>query len=157
MVTRLRTLGWVGTLALAASVVFLLAQAVPYGRDHSNPKPTRSLHFDSARTGQLFAGACADCHSDLTTWPWYSNVAPVSWLVQNDVDGGRSAFDVSEWDRGEQPDAEEISGVVLGGGMPPVQYKVIHGAARLSKLERQQLAAGLMRSIRADPPGGARP
>jgi mono/diheme cytochrome c family protein len=147
-------LGILGTIAAGAVIVFLLAQAVPYGHDHSNPTPTRTLRFDSARTAQLFGAACADCHSDRTRWPWYSNVAPMSWLIEHDVQDGRETFDVSRWDRG-QPDPGEIAESVAEGEMPPTQYKLIHGGARLSNAERQELAAGLTRSIRADPPGGS--
>ena len=135
-----------------AAVLLVVAQAVPYGRDHKNPQPTRELKFDSQRTAALFDKACADCHSDHTDWPWYSNVAPVSWLVQNDVDGGRDVLDVSRWDRGHQPDVNEIAEVVAEGEMPPLQYKAIHGGARLSDTEKQQLADGLRRSVAADPP-----
>lgn len=157
MRSRLRRLGLLGTLALGALLVFGLAQAVPYGRDHASPAPTAELRFASARTAQLFKEGCADCHSGGTEWPWYSNVAPMSWLVQHDVDDGRRAFDISHWDR-SQPGAGRISEAVVGGEMPPLQYRLIHSAARLSTAERRELAAGLTRSLQADPPGaGARP
>ena len=61
-----------------------LIQFVPYGRDHDNPEVTNTVAWDSPRTAELFDPACADCHSNETDWPWYSNVAPVSWLVQSD-------------------------------------------------------------------------
>ena len=150
--SRLRSLGLAAKIALGAAVVLVLAQAVPYGRDHADPSPTRELRFDSATTERLFSDACGDCHSDHTEWPWYSNVAPVSWLVQDDVDGGRNALNVSRWDQ-PQPEADEIAEVIAGGGMPPIQYKLIHGAARLDDAEKRQLEDGLMRSIAADPPG----
>jgi hypothetical protein len=140
-------------LALGAIVVLALIQLVPYGRAHEDPTPTRQVRFNDARTQKLFDGACADCHSDHTTWPLYSNVAPISWLVQNDVDGGRRRMNLSEWDR-RQPDLDEIQKVIVGGGMPPLQYKVIHGGGRLSSAERQQLAAGFRAMFASQPPGG---
>jgi heme-binding protein len=106
----------------------------------------------ASRTQKLFDDACADCHSDHTSWPLYSNVAPVSWLVQNDVDGGRRRMNLSEWDK-RQPDLAEIQGVIVDGGMPPLQYKVIHGKSRLSSAERQQLAAGFRALFASQPPG----
>jgi mono/diheme cytochrome c family protein len=149
---RLRRLGWFARILLGAAVLFLLAQAVPYGRDHSNPAGTRELRFDSKDTEELFADACADCHSDHTTWPWYSNVAPASWLVQSDVEEGRTVFDVSRWDT-PQPEVDELVEEIAEGGMPPLQYKLIHGAARLSDAEKRRLGEGLRRSYEADPPG----
>ncbi|MFL5846688.1 MAG: heme-binding domain-containing protein [Solirubrobacteraceae bacterium] len=145
--------GIFGTIVLGALVLFVLAQAVPYGRSHANPKPTRSVRFSSAQAEKLFATACGDCHSDTTRWPWYSNVAPMSWLVQNDVDGGRGRFNVSEWDR-PQPDAGEISEVISSGEMPPWQYTLIHGDAKLSSSEKRDLVAELGRIYQQDPPGG---
>src|SRR4051812_9757158 len=97
----------IGRIVVGGLLLFVVAQAVPYGHDHANPAPTRELRFDSKRTAELFAGACGDCHSDHTTWPWYSNVAPASWLVVNDVDGGRSNLNVSRWDQ-PQPDVDEL-------------------------------------------------
>jgi hypothetical protein len=76
-------------LPFPVPVLLALIQLVPYGRAHKDPTPTREARFHDARTQELFDGACADCHSDHTSWPLYSNVAPISWLVQNDVDGGR--------------------------------------------------------------------
>ena len=96
----------------------------------------------------MFAGACGDCHSDHTTWPWYSNVAPVSWLVQKDVDDGRRVFNTSRWDQ-PQPALGDVVEQTLGSEMPPVQYKLVHGASRLSSAERRTLATGLRRTYAA--------
>lgn len=134
--------------ALAA---FLLAQAVPYGRDHTNPPVTQALKFDSPRTEALFAGACGDCHSNLTKWPWYTNIAPVSWLVQHDVEDGRGALNVSEWNK-PQPELGDITEQISSGEMPPWQYTPLHPAADLSSAEKRDLIAGLTRSYQADPP-----
>jgi hypothetical protein len=138
---------------LAALAVFLLIQLVPYGRDHSNPAPTRAIAFDSPRTEQLATGACGDCHSDLTNWPIESSIAPASWLIQRDVEGGRSRLNFSEWDH-PQPALSEVVGQIKGGGMPPLQYKLLHPDARLSDSEKADLVAGLTRTYAEDPPGG---
>jgi heme-binding protein len=132
--------------------IFALIQLVPYGRAHSDPRATREVRFASASTQKLFDGACADCHSDHTSWPIYSNVAPVSWLVQNDVDGGRNVMNLSEWDK-PQPEPGEIEEVITGGSMPPLQYKLIHGGGRLSSAEKRQLAAGFRDIFAKSPPG----
>jgi len=132
--------------------VLAVIQLGPYGRAHEDPRATREARFTSASTQRLFDGACADCHSDHTRWPLYSDIAPVSWLVQHDVDDGRRVMNLSEWDR-PQPELEEVQGVILGGGMPPLQYKAVHGEGRLSPSERGQLAAGFREMFASRPPG----
>ncbi|MFN8111858.1 MAG: heme-binding domain-containing protein [Solirubrobacterales bacterium] len=154
--SRLRTWATGSRIRMAILVVvglFVLIQFVPYGHAHDNPPVTQALKFDSPRTQQLFTDACGACHSNLTHWPADSYVAPASWLVQQDVDGGRNVFNISEWDRASQPEIDEIAEKVTGGEMPPLQYKVMHSSARLSDSEKQQLADGLTRSIEQDPPG----
>jgi hypothetical protein len=135
-------------------VLLVLMQFVPYGHSHANPPVTRSPHWDSPQTARLVAGACNDCHSNLTKWRWYSNIAPGSWLIQNDVDGGRNNLNFSRWDQ-PQPSVDEVIEQIRGGGMPPIQYKLIHADARLSKSEREQLVRGLEATYSADPPANA--
>ena len=142
-------------VVLGALGLFLLAQAVPYGRAHADPPTTQALKFDSASTEKLFAGACGDCHSNHTTWPWYTNVAPASWLVQHDVDDGRGVFNVSEWNK-PQPEIGDIVEQISSGEMPPLQYKPLHSGARLSSAQKQELITGLTRSYAADPPAATR-
>jgi mono/diheme cytochrome c family protein len=125
--------------ALALLATLLLIQLVPYGRDHTNPTGGRDITWDSVRTQELMRGACMDCHSNETQWPWYSNVAPVSWLVQNDVDGGRRHLNLSTG----EVDLHEMIQTIQDGSMPPWQYKPAHAAARLSARDRQELIRGL--------------
>jgi mono/diheme cytochrome c family protein len=130
--------------AAAGLVIVLVAiQLVPYGRDHTNPTGGRPVAWDSARTEQLMRGACMDCHSNLTTWPWYSNVAPISWLVQRDVDEGRDTLNLST----DQPELDEMIESIREGGMPPLQYKPTHPGARLSDKEKQELIRGLEKTF----------
>jgi mono/diheme cytochrome c family protein len=143
---------WLLRIAIAGVVVFGLIQLVPYGRDHTNPPVTQEVQWDSARTRELALGACYDCHSNLTTWPWYSNVAPVSWLVYADVKGGRDALNFTEWDRPQGEGAGEAVEAVRSSSMPPFQYKPLHPAGRLSAAEREELARGLEKTLAADPP-----
>ncbi len=132
--------------------LFVLAQAVPYGRGHSNPPVTKEPAWDSPQTRALAVSACFDCHSNQTVWPWYSNIAPESWLIQRDVDGGRSTLNFSEWDRPQEVDLGEIADAVSGGGMPPWYYRLLHAGSRLSKAQKQQLVDGLLRTFRLSPP-----
>ena len=90
MIKRI-ALSLIGLLLLA----FVAIQLVPYGRDHDNPAVIAEPNWDSPQTRDLFMTACGDCHSYETEWPWYSNIAPVSWLVQHDVEEGREKLNFS--------------------------------------------------------------
>jgi hypothetical protein len=130
---------WIG---IAVVVVFLGIQLVPYGRAHTNPPVRQEPPWDSPQTRELTVRACYDCHSNETTWPWYSYVAPTSWLIQRDVDQGRREVNYSEWDR-PQREARESAETVQRGTMPPWYYTLLHPAARLSPSEREALIRGL--------------
>jgi hypothetical protein len=132
-------------LAVIGLVLFGLIQLVPYGRDHSNPPVLSEPGWDSTATRNLAVRACFDCHSNETVWPWYSNIAPMSWLVQRDVIQGREELNFSTWGRGEQ-EAEDIAEVIRDGEMPPMQYLLLHPGARLTDAEKEQLISGLVRS-----------
>lgn len=131
----------IAILALAAAAI--LIQLVPYGRDHTNPPVTGEPVWSSPQTRALFFRACGDCHSHETAWPWYSHVAPLSWLVQRDVNRGRSEFNVSRWGTGKQ-EADEAAGEFREGEMPPWFYLPSHPEARLEGAERDSLQAGLV-------------
>ncbi len=141
-------------LIAAAGLLALLVviQLVPYGRDHANPPVTRPAALDPG-TRAIVAEACADCHSNVTRWPWYTNVAPASWFAQSDVDGGRQVLNFSEWDRA-QPAVDELAEVIADGQMPPRKYRILpnHAKARLSDAGRARLIAGLRRLYATDPP-----
>jgi mono/diheme cytochrome c family protein len=123
--------------------VGLLIQLVPYGRDHTNPPVVQEPAWNSPRTRELFFRACKNCHSNRTEWPWYSSVAPASWLVQHDVEEARSHFDVSEWGR-KHNHGDEAAKMVREGEMPPWYYRPAHPEAWLSDPERRELVAGLV-------------
>lgn len=137
---------WFTRTVIALAVAVIGIQAVPYGRDHSNPPRTREPQWDSTATRELARRACFDCHSNDTVWPAYANLAPVSWLVQRDVDQGRATLNFSEWDR-PQEEAGEAADLIAEGEMPPSLYSLMHRTARLSPAERQQLTQGLARAI----------
>ena len=129
-------------LAIVFIVVLLALQVVPYGRGHTNPPGRVEARGDSPATRALPVRACYDCHSNETIWPWYSHVAPVSWLAQRDVDEGRRTLNFSEWDR-PQKEARESAKTVRKGEMPPWFYVAIHPDARLTAAETQALIGGL--------------
>ena len=125
---------------------FLLLQLVPYGRAHDNPPVTNEPNWDSSETRVLAERACFSCHSNETEWPWYSHIAPVSWLVQHDVDEGRQVLNFSTWGNGRGEEGEEIGEVIWEGEMPPAQFLLTHPEARLTDAEKQQLIRGLTAS-----------
>lgn len=127
-------------------ILFGLAQLIPYGKDHSNPTPGTEPKWDSPTTRELTKIACFDCHSDLTVWPWYSNVAPVSWLVYRDVEEGRRRLNFSEWNSRSQS-AGEIIEKINEGEMPPIQYTIIHKNAILDVTQKQALVEGLTKTM----------
>lgn len=123
-------------------VVFVLMQFIPYGRNHNNPPVVQEPAWTTPETRALAVRACFDCHSNETVWPWYSNIAPVSWLTQRDVDDGRQKLNFSDIiNSGEE--GHEAGETVLKGEMPPLQYLPTHPEARLTDTERQLLAQGL--------------
>ncbi len=130
----------------------------------NHPRP-----LDSPRNG-LFDGAqitsgvlavvdraCRDCHSDRTRYPWYSYIAPISWLVERDVAEGRQHLNLSRWGEysvlRKERCLSEIANQVEDGGMPLRPYTFVHRSARLSpadvdilfewtQAERARLIAG---------------
>lgn len=130
--------------------LFVVLQLVPYGRERTNPPVVREPAWNSPRTRELFLRACVDCHSNETAWPWYSRVAPVSWLVVSDVDEGREHLNVSEWHR-EQRHAHEAAEMVREGKMPLWFYTPLHPRARLAPAERDELIRGLAATLGDDP------
>ena len=127
-------------------IIFILIQLVPYGRDHSNPPIVNSVHWDNLKTHDYFYRACKDCHSNETEWPWYSNIAPVSWLVQSDVDKGRKVLNISESGRALRH-ADDAAEMVEKGEMPLWYYLPAHPEASLSDQEKEEFAAGLSRTF----------
>jgi mono/diheme cytochrome c family protein len=123
-------------------ITYVLIQFVPYGHDHTNPPVLAEPQWDSPRTRELFMQVCGDCHSNETVWPWYSNIAPVSWLVQHDVEEGRAYLNVSEWGS-RRYEADESAGAFKSGNMPPAIYFPMHPEARLSDTDVSALITGL--------------
>ncbi|MBE0685739.1 MAG: heme-binding domain-containing protein [Anaerolineaceae bacterium] len=124
---------------------FLLIQLIPLGRQHANPPVVQEPQWDSAQTRELAQRACFDCHSNETVWLWYSNVAPVSWLVQRDVNEGREKLNFSDWGSVREKDA--IIEVIQEGEMPMPIYLIMHPEARLTSAEKEALIRGLQATI----------
>jgi len=84
----------------------------------------------------VFNHACADCHSEKTHWPWYSQVAPASWFVEGDVKRARKQMNLSRWDSLDMAEQRllltAIATVIENREMPPHRYVILHPGAKLS-------------------------
>ena|SRR6187401_2819625 len=89
--------------------------------------------------------ACYDCHSNQTVWPWYSHIAPVSWLLANDVEEGRRELNFSTWSTYDATKRAkkltETAKEVGEGEMPPWYYVLVHSDAKLADTDRETLRA----------------
>ncbi len=126
---------------LIAVVLFLIAGQL-IRPDRTNPQVNPTATFEVVASpapamASILKRACYDCHSDNTVWPWYSRIAPVSWLVADDVKEGRSHLNFSEWGllsaEGSQKKLEAVCREVKNGEMPLWQYRLMHPEARLSQ------------------------
>ncbi len=129
--------------AFVATVAALgLLQLIPV--DHTNP-PIEQDISTTPEIKSILKRACYDCHSNETVWPWYSRVAPVSWLVAWDVAEGREDLNFSTWNRYDSKQrAKQIRESweeVEEGEMPPWFYVPLHPESRLSDRDRQVLRA----------------
>jgi hypothetical protein len=116
--------------------VFIGMQFVPTpGISKTSTAGTHSTEMINPQVRRVLDRSCQDCHSNRTAWPWYSHVAPVSWVISKHVNEGREMLDFSEWTN-QPPAANErmlICDAVSDGRMPLPEYTVIHRNARLSK------------------------
>lgn len=120
--------------------VLIVLQFVPIDRE--NPPVTGAIDAP-ANVVAILERACYDCHSNQTEWPWYSHIAPVSFLVADDVEEGREHLNFSEWDKlpaGKRAHAiEEIWEEVEEGEMPLWFYTPLHPEAELTDADREAL------------------
>jgi hypothetical protein len=124
---------------LAVAAVLVVIQFFPPER--TNPPSDPAASFEAvvkppAQVSAIIARACQDCHSHRTVWPWYSRVAPASWLVADDVIEARRKMNFSLWARMSPERAQELLGdmcqEVKAGEMPLWQYRLLHPEAKLS-------------------------
>lgn len=123
------------TLIIISALV--LMQFYPVYRN--NPPVTKKITFD-AKTEQLLRKSCYDCHSNETEWPWYSNIAPMSWFVAYDVNKGRTKLNFST---GNIKELDEVIEEIRKDKMPLIQYTFLHPSAKLTQKEKQDLIYGL--------------
>jgi hypothetical protein len=129
---------------LIALVAFLVAIQI-FQPARSNPLavPSRSLTAHVRVPEDVYSAlirSCGDCHSNQTRWPWYSRVAPLSWVITDDVDEGRRHMNFEDWEAlGESKQAtDRVVGIceeITKKGMPPFSYRMVHGEVQLKTQE----------------------
>lgn len=137
---------WVKTGFWVGLVVLVVMQIVRPQTANPAVDPSKDLAADvtvPAEITDMFVRPCNDCYSNRTVWPWYSHVAPVSWLVVSDVIRGRRRVNFSEW-RTYASDKrskllQAICKEVTEGGMPPLTYTPMHSSAPLTKGDAQEI------------------
>ena len=96
-----------------------------------------------AEIKSILKTSCYDCHSNETAWPWYSKVAPVSWLIIDDVNSGRQKVNFSEWDKYSNAKKEKkmknIWEEVNSDKMPIKSYTFIHPQSVLDFTQKSLL------------------
>lgn len=127
-------------VAVVLVVVFVAIQLVPV--DRTNPRVVAD--FDGPPdVARVLRTSCYDCHSHETSWPWYSRVAPSSWLVAHDVEEAREHLNFSLWgtydDKRRGKLADEIWEEVEDGEMPLKVFLIAHPDARLSDAAKATL------------------
>ena len=138
-----KTLKWTG---ICLVVLLVASQAIRPAKTNPPVDETKTLRANtimSSEVAAIFERACSDCHSFNTTWPWYSQVAPVSWLLVSDVDNARKSMSLSDWgsydSKKKASKLQEICEQVDKGDMPLPSYLFLHTAAKLSDADKKTL------------------
>ena len=133
-------------LLILLAVVFVAIQFSRPARTNPPVNPAHSIEANlqvSPQVAAIFNRSCNDCHSNKTVWPWYTNVAPVSWFLVNHVNEGRQDMNLSEWgsyDKDKQSHRlRDICEQVQDGEMPLSTYTPLHPNAKLSPADVQTL------------------
>ena len=132
----------------ALVVLQLAAQVIRPARTNPPIDPAKTIEARTTMPSDVAAileRSCHDCHSNATVWPWYSNIAPVSWLLVSHVNEAREHVSLSNWRDYTNADAskrlEEMCSEVREGEMPMSSYVLLHRSASLSDADREALCA----------------
>jgi hypothetical protein len=134
-------------ILLGLLVVFIVLQAFRPAKNNTGDKSKDiSLSYPvSDSVTALFNKACNDCHSNNTEYPWYAEVQPLGWWLNDHVIDGKKHFNLNEFSSyriaKQYHKLEECIEQVKEGEMPLESYTVIHKEARLSEAERETLVA----------------
>ena len=133
-------------ILLGLLVLFVLIQLIRI--DKTNPSSDAAQEFMTIekppnQVANILKNACYDCHSHNTAYPWYTNLAPVSWMIRSHIKGGRQQVNFSTWGtydaKKRQHKLEEMAEEVAEKKMPMKSYTWLHSEAKLSATDRQTL------------------
>jgi heme-binding protein len=137
---------WTQRVAVAIGFLLLGIQFVPIDRSNPRVEPSHTIYATltmPAEVKAIFERSCKNCHSNETDWPWYSYIAPVSWVVGHDVHQARKTMNFSEWGRysaeRKEDKLEEICEQVTRGEMPDRKYAIFHRSAGITSQEREEI------------------
>jgi len=121
-------------------LIVLLGGAQFVRPDRANPPAARPYPIDDPAVESILRRSCFDCHSNETKWPWYSNVAPMSWQIAHHVDDGRGHMNFSDWnDEKAAKRLDEICEEIREGKMPIKGYALLHPDAKLGVADKDTL------------------
>ncbi len=126
-------------------ILFGLIQLIPI--DRTNAPITREPNWSSPEARALVKQHCFQCHSNEVEWPWYSYVAPASWLIKFDVVRGLHNFNYSEWDKNPGNLSDMVENINRGS-MPPLQYTIFHPESRMTDQQKQALIDALTSTLK---------
>jgi cytochrome c len=134
--------------ALTVAAVVALGYVHPFGNPRVEPAKGLGTLLEGATmpadAKAVLVNKCADCHSSETRWPVYARIAPGSWLIERDILEARKKMDLSRWEQMPADKQEVLMAKIFGeaksGDMPPLQYRVLHWNAKLSKADVQRLS-----------------
>jgi len=132
--------------AIVLVVLFLGIQLMRPARSNPPVDESQTIEARTQMTPQvkaIFERSCNDCHSNKTVWPWYTNVAPISWWIVGHINEARQLMNLSEWgklDRDRQDrKLRQICDEITDGGMPLPSYLPMHPKAKLSEQDKKTL------------------
>jgi cytochrome c551/c552 len=133
-------------LLISLICLFILIQLKRPARTNPAVDESQTIEVHTQLTPEakdILSRSCNDCHSNKTVWPWYTNVAPVSWWIADHIKEGRQNLNLSEWaklDRDRQDrKLRQICDEVEDGAMPLSSYLPMHPKAKLSDQDKKML------------------
>ncbi len=147
---------------IAVAAFFIVIQLIQPKETNPPVIASRSISTHVKVPGDIKAilfRACGDCHSNQTVWPWYGHVAPISWVVVDDVNEGRRKLNFDDWEtlQSSKQATDLLSGIckeVEQKGMPPFSYRIVHRQSGMNKQETATICSWA-NSFGPNPDGGS--
>jgi hypothetical protein len=137
---------WVKLSLWVVFIVLVGIQFIPVQPNETEPVTTADFieyYQPPIAIGNIIRSSCYDCHSNQTKYPWYSNIQPIGWLLQNHISEGKSELNLSEFgnqsNRMKQMKLKSIISQINDGEMPLQSYLLLHSEAKLDSLKKASL------------------